>query len=360
MYMKIAIPTYKRSDKFETISFLKNNNVPSEMIYIFLANEEEKETYKNVWGSQYNWVVGVLGIGNQRNFITNYFDENEIIVSIDDDIKDLKHKDNKPFLEWINECCNYLKNNNQGLISISPSTNPYWFRDKFKSKSYKSFKCGNYLSVGLFHIYKNHKELILDLPIVEDYERSILYFKKYGSTVRYFDILVSTKYWAQGGLSDERTMYSYLKNVNMFLYRHPKYVSFNTKYIRNITKNHKLPNIISNRKIKNETNVILLSKIEPYEFVSLIDLISKNENTNEEVNRIGSIFCPFEYETYEIYKNEICSSNRKKMIVSFGNYDGSIIIDKKKYNDYCSPIITELNYSNNDLVGTKYSLVYFL
>ena len=43
--MKIVIPTYDRSDRFETLSFLKNNNVPIENIYIFLANEEEKGKY---------------------------------------------------------------------------------------------------------------------------------------------------------------------------------------------------------------------------------------------------------------------------------------------------------------------------
>ena len=47
--MKIVIPTYNRSNKFETILFLKKNNVPIENIYIFLANEEEKKIYKCIW-----------------------------------------------------------------------------------------------------------------------------------------------------------------------------------------------------------------------------------------------------------------------------------------------------------------------
>lgn len=411
--MKIVIPTYNRSDRFETLSFLKKNDVPIENIYIFLANEEEKQKYINSFGNEYNWIVGVIGIDKQRNFITNYFDENEILVSIDDDIEDLIHKDNRPFLDWIYECINYINEEQVGLISIPPSTNPFWFKEQIKSKSHKSFKCGNYLAIGGFHIYKNHKDLLIDIPFIEDYERSILYYKKYGCNARYFDILLKTKYWGTGGLSSDRTMYSYIKNVNKFLYRHPEYVSFNTKFIRTISKFQKLPNIISNKVIKDKVDVIELPKIEPNELSILygmledINIIKKTITNNrrgfplghksatfgyvrgryngkydlsqytkkyphiyQELLRIGNIFCPFEFSAIHINKNVICPPHKdsknigKSMLLSFGDYTGcNIIIDGKKYDANCNPLIfdgSELeHYNTDDLVGTKYSLVFF-
>jgi len=368
--MKIAIPTYNRSNKFETILFLKKNNVPIENIYIFLANEEEKKKYISVYGDKYNWIVGVIGIGAQRNFINEYFEENEIIISMDDDIKDLIHKDNKPFIEWTKECFDYLRDNNVGLISFCPSTNPYFFTEKIKLESHKSWKCGNYLAVGVIHIYRNHKDLTMDFgSIAEDYERSIMYYKKYGSNARYFDILIETKYWATGGCDEERTIYTYIRNVHNFLYRHPKYVSFNTKYIRNITKSHKLPNIISHRTPKDNVDIIKLPKIERKELCNLYELLNNIEGNYEtypsiceEVMRIGDIFCPFKIKNIIITKNEIYVFSGECMLVSFGDFTGSqLIINHKKYdNDYTYAFSSQLNHSNtNDLVGTKYS-IYFI
>ena len=411
--MKIAIPTYNRSDRFETLSFLKKNNIPVEDIYIFFANEEEKQKYINSFGSEYNWIVGVIGIDKQRNFITNYFDENEILICMDDDIEDLIHKDDKPFLDWINECIDYINDKQLGLLSIPPSTNPFWFNEKIKSKSHKSFKYGNYLAVGVFHIYKNHKDLLINIPFIDDYERSILYYKKYGNNARYFDVLIKTKYWGTGGLSNDRTMYSYIGSVNKFLYRHPEYVSFNTKFIRNISKFQKLPNIIPNKVIKDKVDVIELPKIEPDELSILYGMLEdiyitrrgiksnrrgfplghqsitfgyvrgryngkydlsvytkKYPYIYQELLRIGNIFCPFEFSAIHINKNVICPPHKdsknigKSMLLSFGDYTGcNIVIDGKKYDANCSPLIfdgSELeHYNTDDLTGTKYSLIFY-
>lgn len=89
---RIAIPTYDRCDNFKTIKFLEDNNIPLDIIDIFVANENEREKYIFKIGTKYNFIVGELGIMNQRNFITDYYPENQIIVSMDDDIENLTHK----------------------------------------------------------------------------------------------------------------------------------------------------------------------------------------------------------------------------------------------------------------------------
>ena len=252
--MNIVIPTYDRSDNFKTIKYLKEENVPDEWITIFLANEDEKEKYISKIGvNKYNWVVGVLGILNQRNFITDYFDEGNIIVSLDDDISKIIHKDGKDFISWVNECIDYLNNENLGLLSVSPSSNPYFFECRNKNVSNKnvSFKKGNYLAVGVFHIYRNCKDIKMDIDFVEDYDRSLMFLKKYGANVRYFDVLLKTIYWGKGGLTKLRTKECYIQQVNKLLSKYPNYLKVRYRLIPKLDKKEKVPIVyISKNKIK--------------------------------------------------------------------------------------------------------------
>jgi len=245
--MKIVIPTYDRSNRFETLSFLKKNNIPIENIYIFLANEEEKIKYINSFGNEYNWIIGIIGLPQQRNFITNYFDDGEIIISMDDDLEDLIHENNKPLSDWLNECVEYLKKSNYALLSICPSVNPFFFEQRRNSES---FKIGNYSAVGAFHIMKNDKNILLENGI-EDWERSLLYFKKYGANIRYNDILIKTKYFSKkGGLASFRTKETYLLNFNKLLYNYPEYVSFTYKKLP-LDKYIDFPNLKFKRQPRN-------------------------------------------------------------------------------------------------------------
>lgn len=408
--MKIAIPTYNRSNRFETLSFLKKNNIPIENIYIFLASEEEKIKYINSFGNEYNWIIGIIGLNNQRNFITNYFNDGEIIISMDDDIEELIHADNKPLLDWLNECIEYLKKSNYALLSICPSVNPFFFEQRRNSKS---FKIGNYYSIGAFYILKNDKQILLnDYILLEDWERSLLYFKKYGSNIRYNDILIKTKYFGKGGLETKRNKNNYLLSVNKLLYNYPEYVSFNYKKLP-LDKYIEFPNLKFKRQIDMKVDVIELPNIEPCELSNLywmlenISITKRGIKNNrrgfplghrsvtfgyvrgrysgkydlsvhtkkypyvyQELLRIGNLICPFEFNSIHINKNVICpphidSKNvGKSMLLSFGDYTGcNIIINDVKYNANCSPIIFDgsklEHYNSDDLEGTKYSLVFF-
>lgn len=237
--MNIVIPTYDRSKNFKTIAYLKTAGVPDEYITIFLANEEEKQKYTSEIGeNKYNWVVGVLGICNQRNFITDYFPEDTWIVSMDDDIANIVHKDNKPFLDWVQDCLDYCEENNLGLMTVSPSSNPFFFAQKNKTIS---FKKGKYLAVGVFHIYKNHKDIKMDIDCLEDYDRSLMYLKRYGENGRYLDIFLKTRYWGKGGLTTLRTKEYYISQVNKLLDKYPNDLKITMKLIPQMDKVNKVP-----------------------------------------------------------------------------------------------------------------------
>ena len=375
--MKITISTYDRWNRFETLLFLKKNNVPFEDVYIFLANEEEKQKYVNSFGNDYNWVVGVIGLPQQRNFITNYFDEGEIIISMDDDIEDLIHKNDVPFLDWIAECIKYLQNSNVGLLSISPSVNSFFFEQR---KNTNSFKIGNYYAIGAFYICKNDKQIILsDDILLEDWERSLLYVKKYGGSIRFNDILIKTKYFGKGGLESHRNENNYSSSINKLIYQYSEYLSFNYKKLP-LNKNVLFPNLKFNKQIKNEIDVIQLPQINPselsllYSMLENISLPKKNKSTNRrgfpigqrsvtfgftrgryngkyelsyyskkyqeiynELLRIGRIYCPLKFSTIHINKNVVCPPHKdsknagKSMLLSFGDYTGcNIVINQPK------------------------------
>mgnify|MGYP004007008547 CR=1 FL=1 len=88
--MKICIPTFNRSNILlnKTLVTLKNNNIDSNLIYIFVV-ESEYELYKSIIGDEYNIIVGVFGLVNQRNFIENYFDAGEHLIMLDDDVSEI-------------------------------------------------------------------------------------------------------------------------------------------------------------------------------------------------------------------------------------------------------------------------------
>jgi hypothetical protein len=204
----VAIPSYNRSQEIisKTLTTLKNGGVNSKYIYIFVANEEEYSIYANAVPKElYNEIiVGLKGIVNQRNFISSYFSENQYIVSMDDDVErmeELHGEKLEPIQNvhkfFIDAYVNLLQKNLY-LWGVYHVNNPFYMIKK--SPITTKFK----FSIGVVHGYINRKttELILS-PLIEtkeDYERSILHFKKDGGVLMYNHVSFKTKYYAKGGL----------------------------------------------------------------------------------------------------------------------------------------------------------------
>lgn len=96
----------------------------------------------------------------------------------------------------------------------------------------------------------------------------------------------------------------------------------------------------------------------------------KFPHIHEEINRIGKIICPFEWKSVQVNKNLVCPPHKDSkntgmsLLVSFGDYTGcNIVVDGKTYDAKYRPTIFDgakyEHWNTNDLVGTKYSLVYF-
>ena len=71
----VAIPSYDRVKelKNKTLKMLEENKINKSLITIFVASNEQKNIYETEIGTDYKIVVGVKGMVNIRNFITNYY-----------------------------------------------------------------------------------------------------------------------------------------------------------------------------------------------------------------------------------------------------------------------------------------------
>lgn len=206
----IAIPTYNRHDIIskKTIKFLEANNIEPSKIYLFVANQSEKIKYINSLEDKYwkNIIVGELGLLQQRKFISNFFPSDSFIVQMDDDINDMielyndesgsirerKFRNLDFVIKHSFEMC---ISNKCHLWGFYPNDNPYFMKS--------SISLDLKLIVGSFFGIINDKEIENNIQITEkeDYERSILYFKKYGKTMRYNYIGITTNYFkCRGGL----------------------------------------------------------------------------------------------------------------------------------------------------------------
>jgi hypothetical protein len=389
--MKIVIPSYNRYDSFKTLNLLEGYE---DITYIFVV-EEEYLLYKDKCGKFNNIIVGVKGLKEQRNYITNYFDEGEILVCMDDDISWL----NKPLKEWLDNAVEYLKNSTLGMLTF-PSTTMY-----MKETIY--YKEGNYFGIGAFYMIKNHKEFQLNYNQGEDFERTILYLQKYGKNIRINGIAFKTKYFGKGGLESYRTIEGYVTETNKLVYQFKDYIYFKDKVIMkhnlsnvNLYRKHKpldviplgyyncydkLYNMLDNTTLvqrKGRNNRLdfpdykgaIFGMVRPrirYKGYNELSLDSKKKPLiYDEIWRIGKIICPFEFTSVQVNKNLVCPKHKDKnnrgmsLLVSFGDYTGcNIVVDGTKYDARHRPIVFNgslLEHCNtDDLQGTKYSLVYF-
>ena len=198
----IAIPSYNRPKEIlsKTLKTLSNGGIDKNRIFIFVANDEQALLYP----SEYKIVVGVLGIAKQRTFISNYFPENQYIISLDDDVEELQILEQGKLVKLTDlhifflEAYQVLLKEKLFIWGVYPVRNAFFMRGDTTT--------GLKFIIGVTYGYINRKlkELEPDIEGKEDIEQSILYYKHDGGVVRFNHIAVKTKFNAPGGLGANR------------------------------------------------------------------------------------------------------------------------------------------------------------
>lgn len=230
---QIAIPTYQRYNivKDKTLAFLDKHNIPKDRITIFVADEIEKEEYQKVIGD-YNIVVGVKGLVHQRNFIEQfYYKQGDYVVSLDDDIVDVKQKTGdqtmisiESFYDLIEKAYSLLLKNNAYHWGLYPVQNPFFM--KYTTRTNLSFIIANLFGV----IVQNEESLKRVCETRMDYEYTIRQYIKNKKIIRIDYLTAITKMIAKGGLEEYRKDNSvYEKDVDKLVSIFPQYA---TKWFR--------------------------------------------------------------------------------------------------------------------------------
>lgn len=264
----ITIPSYQRSEIIinQTLRTLFNHNIHSKLITVFLANKEEYTTYNNFFKKQktilpsldvnyikflnsISMVIGKKGLKNQRNYISNFYLDKQMIVQMDDDIEGVKmlvvdNNDEKNRRKWklinVPNLDKMIKNafimsGKYGafLWGIYPIENAYFMSPRITSEL-------KFIVGPMFGII-NRKDGSLQLTIdeKENVERTLQYFMKDKAVLRLNNITVVTKYYSNpGGMQTDkdakkRRMIDAEKSAQ---YLHKKYPDLTKIFYRKKTK----------------------------------------------------------------------------------------------------------------------------
>ena len=86
----VCVPSYKRAElcNEKTLTMLKTNHIPVKKIYVYVANKEEYDEYAKVLDPKLygKLVLGVKGLVQQRQFISEQWGDGKPIVFFDDDV----------------------------------------------------------------------------------------------------------------------------------------------------------------------------------------------------------------------------------------------------------------------------------
>lgn len=415
MNYNICIPSFGRSEILcnKTLSTLHKFNINLNSIFIFVV-EDEYDLYKTSIGNDYNIIVGVKGLVNQRNFIENYFDDGKYLIMIDDDITDIdlsltKFTTLQDFFIYSFQKC---IENNSFIWSVYPVFNPF-FRQKQQHFTTNLNYC-----VGAFYGIINRPNLdnlqlnkFFKGDEKEDVLRTILYFIKDGIVLRFNNIGFKTQYYGsvggmgkkneriQSSISACKTLQNYFNDYGKIQIRKSGINEFKLKKIKSFNPDRsvtllskiddhlidELYNELQKITIKplgksnvrlnfNNTDRSVVFGLSRGRFSGKVDLseyTKKHPYIWQLLQQIGEqLPDDFEYTSVFVNKNVICPPHKdknnvgKSVLFSFGEYEGcNIVIDEIQYNAYKQPVLFNgalLNhYNTNDLVGNKYSLVFY-
>ena len=217
---QIAIPSYKRSAtiKKKTLSILDEHKIDKNKITIFVADENEKKDYLQSLGSEYKIVVGVLGIGEQRNFIETYYKKGTFLMMFDDDLDGIFYKKEKELLpikdlqkDFIYKGFALCIEKGAKFFGLYAAANAFFMKHQLYEKL-----C--YIPGGVFGIVVEHDNFLKRITNHgEDYEYSIRQYIKNGIVIRFDDLTIKSKFFREeGGLQTIRTkkyIYDSIKKI---------------------------------------------------------------------------------------------------------------------------------------------------
>lgn len=248
---RIVIPSYDKPEilKNNTLNMLRNQNVPSTKIDIFLANSAEKKRYESIIPKDlYNkMIVGKKGLLTQLRFIKHYYPEGSELIRMDDDLKMVfKKKYSKKSFEdgkisrkqynkiikislppFFTKAFELLKKKDLTLWGINKvQNNPYFMTDGYTTDL--RFIVGNIY--GWINDYDKKYDWTLSSPLNytnEDIEKTLKHYIADGGVLRFNDYgYTMVPNLSEGGIQSDiglNNRLKLLKQSNKDLVKHYGY-----------------------------------------------------------------------------------------------------------------------------------------
>ena len=232
----VAIPSYKREEtlKKKTLAVLKKYGIPASKIYIFVADKEEEERYRNALdrNSYAKIVVGEKGVAPVRNFITGYFPIGKKLLCCDDDISSFLEYDEsnkrherplRSLQTIIRQGFDACAKHGCRMWGIYATPNGFFMKPTISTDlKFIVGTCFGILNPGL-------KELTLPISEKDDYYRSLRMYELDGCVVRMNYVAPKTAYYKEpGGMqSDPERKAKQEKAVEYLLKEYPDWVKRN-------------------------------------------------------------------------------------------------------------------------------------
>lgn len=224
----MAICSYRREVLLQerTLKCLRDAGVPSDRIYIFVADEDQKRIYESALRPLdfKQLVVARLGLAQARNYVLSYFPIGTPILFCDDDIQAFKFLladgslGDGDLLSAINTGFTECQRVGASLWGVSPVPNGFFMRHTVSTDL--KFCVGAFFGMinpgsegvlrGIVHPPYSEKE---------DYIRTLQCWDRDGAIVRLNWLSVKTAYYKQEGgietsgrLERERAVVAYIKN----------------------------------------------------------------------------------------------------------------------------------------------------
>ena len=188
--VKICIASYQRHESInqKSIKVLMNGGYKPNEIDLFVANEEEYQKYKSVVPEGINIIIAVKGLKAVREFIFDYYEQGEKILSLDDDIEIVrKYDENSGKLVPVENLKSLVQ---LGFDECSKHSLKLWGLypvqgNPFFMKNAKPITYDYKFIIGNFFGFINDKQMNkLNVSNIDDYERSIRSYQLFGGSVR--------------------------------------------------------------------------------------------------------------------------------------------------------------------------------
>lgn len=205
----IVIPTHNRADVIQakSLPLLKRLGIPASKITLVVSNAEQKDLYQAVPKDLYKdlLVLPSKGIGDVKNKITAHYPAGKKLVIFEDDIRDLRHMsaDGKKLVSvskldpLITKGFDLCKEKNTILWGIYAVPNAFFMK--------KEVSFDLKFVIGTCYGLINDKSIHLKTNVKEDYELSLIVWRKFGAIVRFNNVVAMRKAYpdrGQGGLDD--------------------------------------------------------------------------------------------------------------------------------------------------------------